>query len=414
MRILFFSNVYPTPAQPTRGTFNRSLVAALSRRHAVRAIVPVAWSEEVGGLLRGGGGLCGDRTDWVDGIRVDYPRFYYPPKMLRAQYGQFLWWSAQKTVSRVVDEFAPNTVVAYWAHPDGEVAVRAAHEAGIPATVIVGGSDVLILTRQSTTRRKAIIAVLNQSDAVVCVSKDIAEHVSDLGVSSRKIHVVYRGVDAERFHPCDEPAVRAEIGVEDHQRILLSVGRLVPVKGFDSLIAAYAELRRRRADFQAYIAGSGPLRLALQRQIDELRLSDCVTLIGNKTPDELARWYRAADLTVLSSRSEGVPNVLLESIACATPFVATDVGGVSEIADANHDRMIPAGDHIAMANAIDVQLERLKSSAPRSIPERQFEPWSWQRSANELSDILENLTRANAGKWQESQCSQPHPSLLSQ
>ncbi|MDA1017440.1 MAG: glycosyltransferase [Planctomycetota bacterium] len=411
MRILFLSNVFPTPSQSTRGTFNRTLVAALSRKHAVRAIVPVPWTEEFGDLFRSGSKLGRDRTDWVDGIRVDYPRFYYPPKILRAQYGRCMWWSARKTVSRVTQEFAPNAIVAYWSHPDGEVAIRAARQAGIPAVVMVGGSDVLILARQSKSRRRAIVSVLNHADAVVCVSQDIARHVGEFGIAHDKIHVVYRGVDAQRFHVRNDGELRSEIGVDHQQRILLSVGRLVPVKGFDTLIDAYAELRQKRADFRAYIAGAGPLRSALQRQIDQLQLGDCVSLIGNTSPDELARWYQAADVCVLSSRSEGVPNVMLESIACGTPIVATEVGGIAEIADPNHDRLVPAGDHGALANAIDDQLGRLAATDDQTPPERAFEPWSWHRSADELSAILENLTRKPAETRQVSPSKQTVSSL---
>jgi glycosyltransferase involved in cell wall biosynthesis len=77
-----------------------------------------------------------------------------------------------------------------------------------------------------------------------------------------------------------------------------------------------------------------------------------VTFVGYVPHADLPDWYRAADLTVLPSRSEGIPNVLLESIACGTPFVASRVGGIPEVADPLVDRLVAPGDRDALASAI--------------------------------------------------------------
>lgn len=395
MRLLFFSNVYPTPAQPTRGSFNRNLLCALSADHEVRSITPVPWTEELSGWLKRHRGIDRDRMGWVDGIRVDYPRFYYPPKILHSHFGTFLWASVKKTISRVIDQFSPDGIIAYWTHPDGEVAVRAAHSVGIPAIVMVGGSDILILTRQGPNRRRAIINVLQRADRVVCVSHHLAEAVERLGICRSKIAVVYRGIDDARFFPSDGNEIRNNHGVSDTDRLLLSVGRLVPVKGFSDLINAYSQVASKRQDFLALIAGSGPLRNELQAQIDQLNLGDRVKLLGNQTADELAVLYRAADLSVLPSHSEGIPNVLLESIASGTPFVATDVGGVHEIADATRDTLVSPGNPAELAEAIEQHLDRWPRRSQLDLPPRSFEPWTWQESAAEMSGVVKDAILAS-------------------
>ena len=164
-----------------------------------------------------------------------------------------------------------------------------------------------------------------------------------------------------------------------------SVGRLVPIKGFQHLIASCAVLKTRGRTFDCHILGDGPLRGPLQRQIEHLGLEDCVKLAGPQSQTRLAEWYRAADLTVLSSLSEGVPNVLLESLACGTPFVATSVGGVPEIADRLYDRLVPPASPVAMADAIEGRL-----SSPLEVQQRRcFEPFDLRASARKLERVLE-------------------------
>ncbi len=122
--------------------------------------------------------------------------------------------------------------------------------------------------------------------------------------------------------------------------------------------------------------------------------------IGSVAHDELADYYRSADVTVLPSLSEGVPNVLLESIACGTPFVASNVGGISEIATAGVDRLVPAGDVKALAAAIRDQL-----AASTAGDKRSFLPDDWPTSAERLLDVIRPLVRSEApsvesdGKW---------------
>ena len=110
-------------------------------------------------------------------------------------------------------------------------------------------------------------------------------------------------------------------------------------------------------------------------------------LLGSKKQAELADWYRAADLTVLSSHSEGIPNVLLESLCCGTPFVATRVGGVAEIADERLHTLVPAGNPAALASGI---VQRLLSPRPHGLRPR-FVPPSWEDSAGKLIDVIQEV-----------------------
>ncbi len=393
MKVLFFSYAYPNPLQPGQGTFNRTMIAGLAGDHEVRVVSPVpfpdVWRGRLGGKLPRG--LNDPQFIAVPDVPADYATFYYPPKLFRSQFGRCLWWSVRRRLDRAMREFRPDVVLSYWAHPDGEVAVRMARRHNVPAVTMVGGSDVLLLAR-SGSRRRAILNVLNRADAVVTVSDHIANTLVSDGLDRDKLRVVRRGVDRAVFSPGDRVISRRGLGLPEDRPLLVAAGRLVPVKGFQYLIEACAVLKGRGRSFGCCILGDGPLKGQLQSQIDRLGLQGTVELRGPQSPTELAEWYRAASMTVLSSLSEGIPNVLLESLACDTPFVATYVGGVSEIADPRHDRLVPPEKPVALADAIDSQLRARRDQ----LPARTFEPLAVRAAARRLGQVLEEA-RAEHG-----------------
>ncbi len=131
------------------------------------------------------------------------------------------------------------------------------------------------------------------------------------------------------------------------------VGRLVPVKGLDTLLRAQAMRERGLTPLCAgrrWSERASALEALLARQ--RIGLGSNIRWLGAVPHDALPDWFRAADVTVLPSLSEGVPNVLLESIACGTPFVASRVGSIPEIADDACDRLVPPGQPEALAAAI--------------------------------------------------------------
>jgi glycosyltransferase involved in cell wall biosynthesis len=293
--------------------------------------------------------------------------------------------------------FKPDAVLSYWAHPDGEVAVRMAHRHGVPAVVMVGGSDVLLLGREGSRQRK-ILDVMQNADLIVAVSEHIADTLVRDGVDPRKLRVVRRGVDRALFSPGDKQVARRGLDIPSNCHVLISVGRLVDVKGHEHLIQGCRMLAARRVRFRCYILGDGPLRAELEKLIIDLGLSGIVELKGAQSQSQLAEWYRAADVTVLPSLSEGVPNVLLESIACGTPFAASDVGGIPEIADRRHDRLVPVASPVALADAIEWQLNIRRDT----LPPRSFEPLALKGAARRLTQVLEDARSLAGGisrKW---------------
>jgi peptidoglycan/xylan/chitin deacetylase (PgdA/CDA1 family)/glycosyltransferase involved in cell wall biosynthesis len=390
MRLLLITNVFPNPIQPTRGTFNLEMSRAICEMgHEIEVVSPVSWIDEWE-ARRKGREIGHERHEVVHGMHVYYPRYRYTPRVLRTWYDWFMWSSVRGTLLPLLRSSPPDAVLAYWAHPDGAVAVRAAKSIGKPCVVMVGGSDMLLLAKQAA-RRRCMLRALRSADAVVSVSQDIRSKLGEFGIDPSKTHVVYRGVNTEQFSPGDRRAARRCLGMPPDGPLLLWVGRMAPVKGLDVLIDACAILKARKSGFQLMLVGAGPLEKQLRAACLARGLAGQVRFVGPVLHHVLPNWYRAADLTVLPSLSEGVPNVLLESIACGTPFVASRVGGIPEIASSGKDRLVTAGDPVELAVAIEQQLTQTMR-----CPNRSFSPVHCAVAAERLIEVIHSAQRASS------------------
>lgn len=364
MRILALTNIYPNPLQPHRATYNRFQLRLLGTRHPVRVIAPIAWTDELAAWSKRGARLPAGRRAALDGLTVDYPRFLFPPKVLRGRYGRFYRASVRRSFERALGEFRPDLIYTPWAYPDGWASVALGHAAGLPVVLKVHGSDVLVLGRRPDRCRPTSEA-LQQADAVIAVSRDLADHVIELGADpGRVVHVIYDGIDTDLFRPGPAAEARARLGLERDTPVVLSVGNLVPVKGQDLLIEACARLARAGVRFVCYLIGDGPLRSQLGRQAAGLGLGGRFRMPGALPSHRLPDWYRAADVFALPSHSEGVPNVQLEAMACGVPFVGSRVGGIPEVAHLGESRLVPPGDAGALAEALGEFLTRPAGRAP--------------------------------------------------
>jgi peptidoglycan/xylan/chitin deacetylase (PgdA/CDA1 family)/glycosyltransferase involved in cell wall biosynthesis len=387
MRLLFLSNDFPSPWLPTKGTFNFELARALGRQNDVQVVAPIPWINEFNAKKPPKFNSWCKRVETRDGIRIQYPTYYYTPKFGRLWYDRFLWQSLRSTLQKTTRHFRPEAVIGYWTHPDGTVAVKYARQIGAAAFVMVGGSDVLVQARESPRRRRLIAETLRAADGVFAVSDDIRRHVIELGVPAERVHLAYRGVDRQQFSPGDQLAARSRLGVSHKLPLFLWVGRMEPVKGLEVLVQAAGKLRQQGSAFELALVGDGSERNRLAQSVSALGLDDTVRLTGPVDHSNLPDWYRAADWTVLSSRSEGVPNVLLESHACGTPFIATRVGGIPEIAVAGVDRIVPPSNPEEFAEQMGQAL-----LAPANNPE-QFAAYvsGLDTAATTMSDVIRSV-----------------------
>lgn len=333
LRLLTFSTLYPNAGQPNHGVFVQNRLRHLVASGAVASTVlaPVPYFPRGRAFSR-----LGARFGWQDyadiparevrhGLVVHHPRYPVIPRIGMNLAPSLLYHAAARALRRLMEDGLEfDAIDAHYVYPDGVAAVRLGQEFGKPVVITARGSDITQIAHISGPRRM-IQDAIGKAAALVSVSAALGDGLVNLGAPRSKVHVLRNGIDTAMFRPMDRTLSRGVLGVSG--RVLVSVGGLIERKGHDRTIQALALL----PGYTLLIAGQGPERDALQALAQRLGVADRVRLLGPIPHALLAEVFSAADASVLSSSREGWANVLLESMACGTPVVASRIPGNPEV-----------------------------------------------------------------------------------
>lgn len=327
LRVLVFTTLFPNAAKPNHGVFIENRLRQTQARHDIAASVlaPVPYFPFTSDIFGSYARFARAPTQETrHGIVVHHPRYLLIPKIGMNIAAQLLFRGALRACRRLkLDKTNVDVIDSHYFYPDGVAAALLSKALGVPFVMTARGTDVNVLPQYPRVRRQIIWAV-EQAAAAITVSGALRDRLLALGVSASKTAVLRNGVDLDQFKPQDRAAARKRFGVSGFT--VLSVGNLVPLKGHELTIEAVAAL----PGANLLIAGGGPLHDALSGQAAALGVSDRVRLLGEVPHRDLSHLYSAADVSVLMSEREGWANVLLESMACGTPVIATRVGGNAE------------------------------------------------------------------------------------
>jgi glycosyltransferase involved in cell wall biosynthesis len=241
------------------------------------------------------------------------------------QAGWLVGWTLRRTEIRHLH--------AHFCHGPATVAMFAKWLSGITYSFTAHAKD-LYLTEPDILRDK-----MREAEFAVTCTDHNRQYLEKLGGELVPVHLIYHGLDLSRFTRGDrEQVVPLACGTRSGRvPLLLSVGRLVEKKGFETLIRACGLMRDRGVRFRCFIYGEGPQREALEALVRELELDDVVTLPGTILQDDLVEVYRQASVFALPCQvldngdRDGLPNVLVEAMAMEVPVVSTEVSGVPEL-----------------------------------------------------------------------------------
>lgn len=349
MNVLTYSSLYPNNVDASHGIFvERRLLEYVRATGAGASVVsPVPWfpfRSRVFGRYAEFAAV--EREACRDGIRVRYPRYPLVPKIGMLLTPKAMAQATAGTVANVIREDGPVGIIdAHYFYPDGVAAAQLADRFGLPFVVTARGSDINLIAQLPAPRRM-ILEAARSAAAIVAVSAALGEELVKLGVDRSKIHVLRNGVDLTYFEPGDRAAARQKLGFDGPT--VLSVGALKEAKGHDVAIQALADV----ADTRLIIIGCGADKARLRDVARSAQVDARVHFAGRLDADALRLHYQAADALWLVSRREGMPNVVLESLACGTPVIAADVGGIGEvIASPVAGRLLPDREPATVAAA---------------------------------------------------------------
>jgi glycosyltransferase involved in cell wall biosynthesis len=328
-RVIVITNLYPVSWAPNRASFNKQQFDRLAQHMDVNIFIFVPWIEwrkQRKGLLQ----------------REQYIPYFYLPKVGR-WLTPFFQLISLLLAYRTITKFKPDSVIASWAFPDAVAVAIFCKLFNLPFVVKAHGTDVnenLHRPIRQWLMRKS----LNYADKIFCASQALAKKFEAAGLDAKRLETNYNGVDKEVFFPAERTTTSEPIKI-------LFVGSIIETKGVNELYHAFKTVKDECNCSLDYV-GEGYERSKLEKWAQQDKLSSKIKFSGSLSLMQVAEKIRHADILVLPSYREGVPNVLLEAFASGTPVVATKVGGIPEVVSEDTGVLVDAQDAQSLAEGI--------------------------------------------------------------
>lgn len=362
--ILVFSSLFPHSGEPTLGIFveNRLRELLKTQRLTATVIAPVPWFPFKSNIFGSYGRAAqATRVEKRGGVTIYHPRYLVIPKIGMALTPYFMYLSALRCIKKLLKQGIEFDLIdAHYLYPDGIAAASLSATLGKPFVMTARGSDVTEIGLMPGPRKR-IKKALKSASHIITVSNNLRRDLIAMGGEEKKITTLRNGVDLERFYETGRNEMRTEWGTEWAKGpILLFAGWLIPRKRLDIVL----EVTARVSALKTVIVGDGPLRALLEKQCNDLGITDRVRFVGQKTPAEMPTYFSAADLLLLPSDREGWANVLLEAMACGTPVVTRAIGGAPDLVTKTcAGRVVDSASPDALSSAVRDLLENRPSRA---------------------------------------------------
>jgi teichuronic acid biosynthesis glycosyltransferase TuaC len=383
--------------RPTHGIFVETRLRKLVESGAVsaRVVAPCPWFPSASPKFGAYSVFARTpRTETRYGIEIDHPSYPLLPKIGMSSAPLAIFVAVLPRLRRQIRDGGDFDLIdAHYFYPDGIAAILLGRALDRPVVITARGTDLNVISTYAVPRRWIQWAARHAA-GLVTVSAGLKQRLIALGTPPERVRVLRNGVDLAMFRPpVDREAARRALGFT--RPTLLAVGNLIPLKRHALIVEALAHL----PGIDLVIAGDGPERPRIEALVGLLGLADRVRLLGRMEQESLPGIYGAADLLVHPSLREGWPNVLLESMACGTPVLATNFDSAGEIIGAPEaGRVLAEATPTGLAGAVG----RLLAAPPKREATRGYaEDFDWQVTTTgqiELFRDICNLDIRNPGQ----------------
>ncbi len=327
-----------------------------------------------------------DLTDKPDNVEIfTVPFFYLPFKNIYLKAGKRHARKALEVIEKNNLKF--DLIHAHFAWSAGYAAVKIKEKYNKPLVITGHGYDIYKLPLRSERFKNEIVKVFNSADQVLTVSEKNNEHLKGMGV--KNVKVFPNGYATNIFYYKDKQECCEKLQLPINKKIILTIGNLEEVKGYEYLIKALEMVRQKDSNFLCLHIGAGSLEGRLRKMVKEKGLESHIQFLGRQPHNELVDYFGASDFFVSSSLAEGNPTVMFESLGCGKPFIGTKVGGVPEIISSqDYGLLCDSGDEKALAENIlkaldkDWNTEKILSYA---------EEFSWENICKYIEGVYKDL-----------------------
>lgn len=357
-KVVVYTRQFPKPTAETDGLFTAQMVGELNNIADVTVVCPVPWCPKLSFFKRWPAWYSNaeiPRHREYKGVDVFYPKFLVIPILARFIQPLFQVLSTLPLLARLKKQKQVEVINAHNLYPDGVGASMVGKLLKLPVVQTSLGSDINS-NLNSSIRLSQIKWAMNNSVGVSAKSNALVKLIKTLVRKDLPIEWIPNGVNTSRFDVCSDEIkakLKLELSLVADTRYLLFVGRLDEVKGLIYLVEALGRLEQSgELKFVTLLVGDGPERNALLDRVRELGIEDKIVFVGKVGHETVPKYIHACDAFCLPSLNEGMPNVVLEALACGRPVVASRVGGVPELVDETNGEMVPSGDSEVLASSI--------------------------------------------------------------
>lgn len=404
-RILILSSMYPSSTDRIMGIFIHQYVKNLKKLGInFRLISPVPWSPKVLWFREKWKYYgCIPNEETIEEVFVNRPRYVELPfKNFRSLSGLSMFLCLFSKINHLYKTFKFNIIHAHTITPDGHAAMFFKRHFNVPMICTVRGSDLNEYPFSTKKMYKTSKKVLEEADAIITVSKDLANRVKSIANIKRSPYIIYNGIDTSKFYNYGKrESLKRWLGISPKWKVISFIGRCEKEKGIFELFEAFIRIDKSNRNVCLLIIGDGKDKFVLHKLINQYNLNTKVLMKENVLHEEIPKYLNASDIFVLPSYSEGLPNVLLEAIACELPVVATKVGGIPEIIfNEQNGLLCTPGDSTSIENSILEILSDLDNyrDIGKKASEKIKVKFSWNKSANETLYIYKEVLSENESR----------------
>ena len=382
MKILVITDLFPTDNNKNHGIFIFHWVNYLAKKFDV-TVFQVVWKKRINSSILDPAKLFSTISDKSYRFKW-HQEFcnYFPVDRLWIRNFQF-YRNVIKSKKIKVKNF--DIIIGQMGNPGGFVATKLGKKYKIRSIVGVRGSDVNRYLDIPILKYFAIWTYKN-CNHIIAVSESLKKELILKGIPPNKITTIYNGIN-QIFKPIEQTIAREKLGLCNNKKIVIYVGHLTYLKGIHYLLKAISKVKTK--NISLYIIGEGEYHNNLQSLVKQLGLNN-ITFVGEKRQSELLYWYNAADILCLPSLSEGMPNVVLESLACGTPVIATDISDISDIINKDNGVLINPEKIYTLNKAIDKVLSKKWKFIDIS---KSIKGYNWDSNLNQYSKIIYENTK---------------------
>jgi glycosyltransferase involved in cell wall biosynthesis len=369
--ILWLTTQFPSNPKDTKGSFIFRTVKELSKEFKITVICLHSIVPPILPMLKD----LRNSTKIYKVWRNKYPKNPVPPenlniKVIYAKYvrlprgvfhymeGWFGYFGVKKYLQGLTDG---NTVIhATWLFPEGDVANIINRKFRIPFIVTLMGSDVHFLKPGSRKWFKAK-NIVKKAKYITSVSKALYSDLEKKGIKipeNKKAltHTIY---EFDKFKIIDKEIIRQKVNYRSNNKIIFYAGNLRKIKNIDVLINAYSLLIKSNSNITLFIAGIGEEEGKLKELTVNNNISENVVFLGGLNGTEIVDYFNVADVCCLPSQKEGLPNVVIESLLCGTPVVASAVGEIPYIIEEGNNGFLVSPNNIKeLTNKLNIALNK--------------------------------------------------------